>query len=694
MDDIVANRTVKIRDFTQLMGYRKIAMLTFMLNQKIGGFSPVSYRIVNILIHIINSILVFFIAFRTLNNLDRRDISFTASFLAGILFGLHPININAVTYIVQRMTSLATLFVLLSILFYSHGRTTSKRSVSLIFLILSGISLTLGILTKENAILGIPLIGLYDLFFLKTGRREMLIRGGITALVLLAAGAFLMNNLDLGTKVRDFVEIFTTHFNKPVSGYDWMAKEAGWSPKEHILTEFRILSRYLGLIVLPLPSRFVFDWWGFPLSHGLTAPPSTLVGLVFLTGLILFALLGRKRFPFLSFGILWYFLAISLESFIAVGSDLYFEHRNYLPMTGLSFGLMAESVLFFKKRYPRLLETRELSWIAAIVIISVLGGFTIKRNMVFRDSITLWSDTVRKAGENLRARVALGNAYLKESRLDDAIRVYEESVRKGLAGRSPAFFTDAAYNLGMMYLTRSDLDKAGRIISILDRLTTPSWQINVLKGLYLQKKGDLPKALDFFEKAEEYESPFAKTLVNTMMGDTYLEGGLPEEARRHYKKALAIDPKFSSAYYGLAQIALRQNRPEEGERLLRKALEYDPANVLALADLSDLMLIKGKTEKALELARHAVLRSPPLYQPYISMGNVLYFMGYKEKAEKFYDLAFRNGAEADLVIFSKVRVLILKGERNEAKRLLQELLKRKDTSDRMRNVIRNAYDSL
>jgi len=76
------------------------------------------------------------------------------------------------------------------------------------------------------------------------------------------------------------------------------------------------------------------------------------------------------------------------------------------------------------------------------------------------------------------------------------------------------------------------------------------------------------------------------------------------------------------------------------------------------------------------------------------MGNVLYFRGEKGKAEKFYDLAFRNGAEADLVIFSKVRVLILKGERNEAKRFLQELLQRKDLSNKMMNVIRNAYDSL
>jgi pentatricopeptide repeat protein len=694
MDDIVANRTVKIRDFTQLMGYRKIAMLTFMLNQKIGGFSPVSYRIINILIHIINTILVFSISIKTLNNVGRRDISFTASFLAAVFFGLHPININAVTYIVQRMTSLATLFVLLSLVLYCYGRTAGRKAFSMLFLILSGISLTLGVLTKENAILGIPLIGLYEIFFIRTERKRLILVGGIVLVLLVAGGIFLMNVLDLGTKLREFVEVFTIHFNEPVSGYDWMAKDASWSPKEHILTEFRIISRYLGLIVLPLPSRFVFDWWGFPISRGLTVPLTTMGGLVFLTGLVFSAILLRKRFPFISFGILWYFLAISLESFIAVGSDLYFEHRNYLPMTGLSFGILAEAALFIRKRSPRVFEKRGFSWIAAIVVISVLGGFTIKRNMVFRDSITLWSDTVKKAEDNLRARVALGNAYLREGRLDDAIRLYEESVRKGFAARSPLFFTDAAYTLGMMYLSRPDLEKAERIISVLEKLTTPSWQINVLKGLYLQKKGYLSKAIGFFEKAREYESPFAKTLVNTMMGDAYLEGGLPGKAKRYYERALAIDPKFSSAYYGLAQIALRQNRPDEGERLLRKALEYDPANVLALADLSDLMLLRGKTERALELARRAVYRSPPMYQPYISMGNVLYFMGYKEKAEKFYDLAFRNGAEADLVIFSKVRMHILRGERNEAKRLLQELLKRKDTSDRMRNVIRNAYDSL
>ncbi|RMG00290.1 MAG: hypothetical protein D6726_11485, partial [Nitrospirae bacterium] len=402
MDDFVANRAINISDIGELMGYRKIAMLSFMLNQKMGGFSPVSYRLVNIFIHIINALLLFYLSLKTMRQAGNGEIGIWVATFVSIVFGLHPININAVTYIVQRMASLATLFVLLSLTAYIHGRDTDLLWKRLGFFSLTALFLIAGVFTKENAILGFLLIALYELFFYRVSIRKRVIFALSLAIACLVVLFALNPYLGLDRVLRDFFEIFTSRFNEPVSGYPWMARDAFWSPKEHILTEFRVIVRYLSLFIFPIPSRFVFDWWGYPLSEGLLTPASTLFSLIFITVITVGAIFYRKRLRFLSFGIIWYFLAISLESFVAVGSDLYYEHRNYLPMVGLTFGVVGEVLSYIRRRHPGFFKNKEALFVPALILAILLGYTTYSRNKVFESSVTLWSDTLKKAPENLR----------------------------------------------------------------------------------------------------------------------------------------------------------------------------------------------------------------------------------------------------------------------------------------------------
>ncbi len=682
MDDIVVNRTIGIHDFSDLAGYRKIAYLTFLLNQKIGGFNPAGYRLFNIFIHISNSILLFFLSYKTLVDNKLKGHAFPVAILCSAVFALHPININAVTYIVQRMASLATFFVLLSLLSYSFGATSEKIYKRVAGYCLSGVFLLLGIFTKENAVLGIPLILLYDLFFLKRSPRGVYVR--VLGIMVVGAGGMLLASrfIDIWGTMKDLFNVFVNHFTDPLERLGWVAKDVYWSPKEHILTEFRVLSRYLMLIFVPLPSLFVFDWWGFPVSTGLFMPSSTAVGLLFISGLLIFSVAMRKRLPFLSFGIIWYFIAISLESFIAVGSDLYFEHRNYLPVTGLFFGLVAQGWVSFIKRPSRL-----KTWVPVLIVAMVLGPLTYKRNSVFKDSVTLWTDTIGKAPENLRARVALGNAYMKQSLIERAAQEYQKAVKGGLEVKSATFFSDAAYSLGMIYLFQSDTEKAGKVIDMIEGLTEGSDKLQILKAFYLSKTGRPGDALKLFQKAIKTRNLFNKSIAYTLMGDTYRETGEFRSSEGSYKKALEIDPKLSSAYYGLADIRLRQKRFDDAEGLLRKALQYDPDNVLVLADFSDIMLVKGKTEESLRYAQRAVLHNPPFSSPYLGMANILVYLGRKEEAGGYYREARNHGASEFIVKFSRARSLSLKGDKEGARGILQGLLKSGNVPDNMRKML-------
>jgi len=161
-----------------------------------------------------------------------------------------------------------------------------------------------------------------------------------------------------------------------------------------------VVSRYLFVILFPLPKFLIFDWWGFPVSQSLIQPITTLFSAMLILSLLFFSVWKIKRFPLLCFGLLWYLCAISLESFFALGSDLYFEHRNYLPVSGLFIGIAGQIMISFWSSVDRKIAL-------SIIIIGLISGvLTFSRNFVWKDSFTLWGDTLSKAPSNIRAMLA------------------------------------------------------------------------------------------------------------------------------------------------------------------------------------------------------------------------------------------------------------------------------------------------
>jgi hypothetical protein len=327
--------------------------------------------------------------------------AFSVAFLSSSIFALHPMNINAVAYIIQRATSLATFFVLLSLLIYIRARQSSGNVQALLFYAVSGMCIVIGIFSKENAVMAVPLIILYDFVFLsKFNTKKLLKKLSIITGIGFVIFVFVSYTLNLHTVVIELVGFFLQP-NEPLPLRNWMAVNVSWTPLQHILTEFRVLSRYLFLLILPLPHFLVFDLLGFPISTGITSPITTLFSTIFVSCLILFSLVTLKRFPLFSFGMLWYFVAISLESFFALGSDLYFEHRNYrnyIPLSGMVIGITGHGVV----TYGGKLNSRK-AWSIIIICFIVLGSLTFWRNFVWEDSIILWKDTLKKNQFNYRA---------------------------------------------------------------------------------------------------------------------------------------------------------------------------------------------------------------------------------------------------------------------------------------------------
>jgi hypothetical protein len=330
-----------------IIGHRGVTMATFALNYAVGGLNVVGYHIVNTVIHIVNGILVYLLVFFTLNIFQgsRGEVdglwSKRIAIYSSLLFVAHPIQTQAVTYIVQRMESLASLFYLLALLFFIKGARASTRTKRAFLYGGVTVSYILGFYSKEIAITIPAVILLYDFYFISEGR----IKGILSRWPLYAILMFLLLLFIVKTLV-------------PLGGFgDVSEASAGFSvkaisPLEYLFTQFNVLVYYILLLIVPVNQNLDYD---FPISKGLFETPLVregtilnipipppVVSLVILLAIVGFAIyLFARRGAYntqcgrvVSFFILWFFIILSpTSSFIPI-LDVIFEHRLYLASVG------------------------------------------------------------------------------------------------------------------------------------------------------------------------------------------------------------------------------------------------------------------------------------------------------------------------------------------------------------------------
>ncbi|MEE8185694.1 MAG: hypothetical protein V3T96_04790 [Thermodesulfobacteriota bacterium] len=330
-----------------LVGHRGVTMATFALNYAVGGLNVVGYHIVDTVIHMVNGILVYLLIFFTLNIFQgsRGEVdgvwSKRIAIYSSLLFVVHPIQTQTVTYIIQRMESLASLFYLLALLFFIKGSRASTRTKR--FFLYGGVtaSYILGFYSKEIAITIPAVILLYDLYFISEGGiKGILSRWPLYSILTLLLLFFIAKTL------------------VPLGGFgDVSEASAGFSvkaisPIEYLFTQFNVLFYYILLLIVPLNQSVDYD---FPISKGLFEIPSVsdgtilnipipppIVSLVILLAIIGFAIClfirrgtySTQRARAVSFFILWFFIILfPTSSFIPI-MDVIFEHRLYLASVG------------------------------------------------------------------------------------------------------------------------------------------------------------------------------------------------------------------------------------------------------------------------------------------------------------------------------------------------------------------------
>jgi len=313
---------------------RPISLLTFALQADNWPHHPWDFKYVNLMIHLLNGCLVFWfiLSLTRLMKLSEKR-SLLLAFLTASLWLLHPLQVSTVLYVIQRMTQLSTLFTLVGLLVYLHGRQhlAQDRLKSGFFWVSIGVVLggVLGTLSKENGVLLVLYIIVLEVTLLRSLPKPRYWR--------LWSGIFLYLPLVL------LALYFLTHINTLLQGYEIRNFTLG----ERLLTEARILTDYISKILLLTPYEFGLYHDDYTISRHLLTPPSTLIAIIFIMVMFVTALWKRHIWPVFALGVLWFLAGHVLESSF-IGLMLYFEHRNYLAMLGIIFSIIYGAIWLFE----------------------------------------------------------------------------------------------------------------------------------------------------------------------------------------------------------------------------------------------------------------------------------------------------------------------------------------------------------
>lgn len=531
---------------------RPVANLSFALNYYVHQESVAGFHYVNIFIHVLTAFFLFLLTRATLATpalVTVRHDRLLLPALAALLWLVHPLHTQSVTYIVQRMNSMAVMFYLASLWLYVQGRLAGPPS-SWRWFALAGAAALLAMGSKEVALTLPVFIVLYEIYFFRELDRRWL-RG----LAMVLAGLALCLVLALFLSVDDPLRLFTVYEKRP------------FTPGERVLTELRVVLWYLGLLFFPHPGRLNLDH-DIVVSQSLLSPSTTLLSLTAIILLLALAVVLARRQRLLSFALFWYFGNLLIESSF-LNLELIFEHRTYLPSVFVTMALVA---LWLQQVRPRWLSVGSL-----VLLIALFSFWTVERNRLWQDPVAFWEDSTAKAPGKARPFINLSVAYRERGDHAKAIAAAQTAIR--LDPR----FVNGFFALGSAYLEQGDLDPAiATFQDVLRRMPEYADVYNALAGAYL-RKGMLTEAAAALRENLRLDPDNFRALVNLAAIKSYQ--GRDREALADLQRAVELGGCSPDVLFNLAVAYARSGNVEQAMETYRQVLEINPGDTPARQNL-------------------------------------------------------------------------------------------------------------
>jgi tetratricopeptide (TPR) repeat protein len=543
---------------------RPLLNLSLAVNYAASGFEVWSYHATNLTIHVLAALLLFALVRRTLLLPALRARWATAAtplaLSVALLWAVHPLQTESVTYVVQRAESLVGLFYLLTLYCFVRG-TDSPRGAW--WFAAAVVACLLGMASKEVMVTAPLMLLLYDRTFLAGSFREACRRRW--GLYLALAATWLL---------PAWLVISTGNFALNLGGADEAA--ATITPWAYFRAQFGAIAHYLRLSLWPHP---------LVLDYGTDAPRSTLeiapyTVVVALLGVATAAALWR--WPKAGFLGAWFFAILAPTSSVyPLAGQTISEHRMYLPLAAVIAALAVGGFLVARRLVDggkmSLFTCRLLGSCLVICAVAGLGTLTSQRNRDYQSELDLWQDTVAKAPRNARAHQYLGDILVACGRTGEALVHYRKALKIDPAcAEAHTNFANALADCGQSDEAIAHYQQA---LAIKPALAEGHYNFgNLLAG-----RGQLDEAAAHYRKALEIKPELAEA-HNNLAGVLVGQGRL-EEAIAHYEDALELNPGYADAHYSLGNVLFRRGEVEEAILQFQKALEIKPDFVKARRNL-------------------------------------------------------------------------------------------------------------
>lgn len=556
---------------------RPMANLSFALNYAVGGVETRGYHVVNLIIHICAGLILFGIIRRTLLRPRWREQYGRAATglatAAAMLWVVHPLQTESVTYIIQRVESLMALFYLLTL--YAVIRYAERPGVR--WPVIAVVSCALGMATKEVMVTAPIVALLYDRAFLAGTFREALqkrwrLYAGLSAtwllLACLIAGAPRSATAGLGVK--------------------------GITPLMYATTQLGVIVHYLTLSLWPHPLCLDYAWPLItPWREAIV--PGMIIAVLF--AVTIWALVRRPAAGFLGAA---FFLILAPTSSIVTIKDAAFEHRMYLPLASVIVAIVIVTYLVIQQLKPGL--RRPVGLALFLLAFTAAGGATIARNRDYQDQLRMWTDVVRQRPNNPRAHFGMGTACATLGQWDEAIGHYQ------LALELDPDDARTHNNLAIVYARQGRTADAMAEYQKALTIQPARAEAHNNLGILLAGQGRFEEAIAQYQAALKSDSRWAGAHNN--LGNALSRVGRLAEAADAYRQAIRLQPNSANAYNNLAGLLIQLGRAAEAPAEYEAALNLAPTSTIIRTNYADCLLRLGRKAEAAEQYRRVLATNP------------------------------------------------------------------------------------